>query len=90
LQFSSWTYSSSASGRFVTLILERLHHVLRDGCFAQSGLSVQHDVLWSATEENVLERVAVLIDLFVALENLVRLMIFRELPSKRKSNAQYH
>jgi len=31
-----------------------------------------------ATEENILKRVAVLIDLLVAFENLIRLMIFGE------------
>jgi len=60
------------------LVLKRLHHIRRDSGFAEPGLPVQHDVLWGATEENILKRVAVLIDLLVAFENLIRLMIFGE------------
>ena len=60
------------------LVLECFHHVRRDGGLPESGLPVQHNVLWSATEENVLERVAILIDLLVAFEDLIRLVVLGE------------
>jgi hypothetical protein len=51
-------------------------HVLRDGRLSESGFAIHEDVLWIPTEQHILKRMTVRINLFVASEDRFRLIAF--------------